>query len=247
MSHLHLVDGVIAPIWWILGYIIALGILGFAVMRVKTTQMHKKVPFVGVVSALMLITMSIPLGFLPFHLNLTVLVGILAGPWLGFIAVFIVNVILAFIGHGGITVVGINTLIIGLELIVGYLLYKTLSTRIKQVTAVAAAVVIALLISTTFMFGVVIATDTGIEHALPHSCNHDHDDGYEQTGQKEQLDDWEQHLEEVHFLAFTGWSAVFIILLLGIALEAFVTALIIKFFMKVRPDMINSVNISSRQ
>ena len=247
LSHLHLVDGVIAPIWWVLGYVIALGILGFAVMKVKTTTMHRKVPFVGVVSALMLITMSVPLGFLPFHLNLTVLVGILAGPWLGLIAVFIVNLILAFIGHGGITVVGLNTLIIGVELIAGYLLYRTFSARVKRVTAVVVAVVIALLISTTFMFGIVIGTDAGIEHALPHHhCNHDHEDTHHDQHHAHEHHEWEQHLEEVHFLAFTGLSAVLIILLLGIALEAFVTALIVKFFMKVRPDMINSVNISSR-
>lgn len=66
----------------------------------KGGDIRRKIPFIGVVGALMLIFMSIPLGFIPVHLSLAVLCGILAGPELGFTAVFAVNTILSLMGHG---------------------------------------------------------------------------------------------------------------------------------------------------
>ena len=41
------------------------------------------------------------------------------GPALSFVSVFVVNLILALLGHGGITAVGINTLTIGIEAALG--------------------------------------------------------------------------------------------------------------------------------
>ncbi|MGE4284541.1 MAG: energy-coupling factor ABC transporter permease [Clostridia bacterium] len=246
MSHLHLVDGIIAPLWWIAGYVATLGIVGIAATRVKKEDLSKKVPFIGVISALMLITMSVPVGFLPFHLNLTVLAGILAGPWLGFIAVFIVNLILAIIGHGGITVVGLNTLIIGTEVLLGYALFKIVKKYMKPVAAVSITVIITLLISTGLMVGVVSAANAGLAYALPHSDHgniQEHADEYEAV-EEDHVDlhhddeDFEDILSEVRIFALSGWGAIGVILLLGIALEAFITSLIIAFFMKVRPEMI---------
>lgn len=246
MSHLHLVDGVISPVWWILGHVISLAILLLAVAKVKKEELAQKVPFIGVLSALMLITMSVPLGFLPFHLNLTVLAGILAGPWIGFIAVFIVNLILAFIGHGGITVVGLNTLIIGMEVVVGYFLFKTVAKYLKPVKAVVVTVMVTLLISTSFMGGVVALTNAGMEHMLPqghHEEEHydetDHHDGSESNQHKE----LSEQLSNVKFFALSGWGAVLVILMLGIIIEAVVTAMVVGFFLKVRPDMIETVKI----
>ncbi|NLY42798.1 MAG: energy-coupling factor ABC transporter permease [Clostridiaceae bacterium] len=225
MSHLHLVDGVLEPVWWVLGYAITLGILGIAVTKVRKVELAKKVPFIGVISALMLITMSIPLGFLPVHLNLTVLAGILAGPWLGFIGVFIVNLILALIGHGGITAVGLNTLIIGVEVFAGSFVYKLLVNRIKPVKASIISVVIALLLSTSLMLGMLAAVNANWEHALSHGDGHT-----SILHEGEPL--------EIGFFALSGWSAFVVILLSGIMLEALVTALVVRFFMKVRPEMV---------
>lgn len=218
MSHLHLVDGVISPLWWITGYVLALGILVFAASRIKKNELSMKVPFIGITGALMLICMSVPLGFLPVHLNLTVLAGILAGPWVGYIAVFIVNIILALIGHGGITVIGLNTLLIGTEVILGHYLFKAVKKWIKPVAAAAIAVFVTLLVSTTFILGIIALTGTGLVHGLmPGSLEHGH-----------------PHIFEV-----SGWGTAVFVLLVGIALEVSVTSLIVAFFLKVRPDMIS--------
>lgn len=252
MSHLHLVDGILPLTWWVTGYVLALVLLGFALSRIKKEAVAKKIPYIGVVAALMLLTMSAPLGFLPFHLNLTVLAGVLAGPWLGFTAVFIVNLILAFIGHGGITVVGLNTLIIGTEVILGYYLFSYLRRHVKPIAAVAVTVVFTLLISTSLMVGLVMLSDAGLVSALPHSHNEhegavsgteDTHDEEERIHQGEEADhdeneDLHEALSEIHIFNISGWSAVGLILLLGITIEALVTSLVVAYFLKVRPDLI---------
>ncbi|MGE4282411.1 MAG: energy-coupling factor ABC transporter permease [Clostridia bacterium] len=238
MSHLHLIDGVLSPLWWISGYILTLGIIMLAASKIKKEELPKRVPFVGVISSLMLITMSVPLGFLPFHLNLTVLAGILAGPWLGFIAVFIVNFILALIGHGGITMVGLNTLIIGVEVLIGYFIFRYASKYIKPVTAATIAVIIALIISTTLMTGVIFAANIGLENALPHNDLEHSEEKQIEDNHEYENEGLEEHLSEIRLFTLSGWGAVALILLLGIGIEALVTSLIIAFFIKVRPEMI---------
>lgn len=156
MSHIHLPDGVIPVAWWVLGYILTAIVLAVAFSRTKLIDTRRKVPFLGIISALMLVAQSVPLGFIPFHLSLAVLAGIVLGPWLGFIAVFVTNLFLAFIGHGGITVVGLNTIVVGSEAIVGYLLFTGLERYLfSPVTAAIIATFIALNISVSLMVGVV--------------------------------------------------------------------------------------------
>lgn len=246
MSHIHLPDGVLPPLWWVIGYIVCFAVLGLMVQRVKGKDVHRRIPFVGVIAAMMLITMSVPLGIIPVHLSLAVLCGIMVGPSLGFIAVFVVNIILAMLGHGGITVVGINTLILGSEVIIGYYLFKLLYKHISITFAAVTSTIIALLVSTTLMVGVLGAT-VGIAEALPG----DHDNEYTEQAQagefqiqpeEVQLDEGTGNLQNalnsINYLAFSGWGAVAIILLVGIFIESLVTGLIVNFFSKVRPDLI---------
>ena len=67
----------------------------------------------------MLVGMSSEIIPIAYHINLTVLAGILLGPWLSIISAVIVNVMLALLGHGGVTVIGLNTLVISTEMIAG--------------------------------------------------------------------------------------------------------------------------------
>jgi len=60
------------------------------------------------------------------HMNLTPLIGILAGPVLGALIVFIVNVLSAAIGHGGWGLIGANVLVNFSEVLVAYLAYRGL-------------------------------------------------------------------------------------------------------------------------
>ncbi len=68
---------------------------------------------------------NIPL-FGGVHLNLTPLIGILAGPVIGGIVMLIVNILSAAIGHGGWGMVGANILVNMTEVAVAYGIYKAL-------------------------------------------------------------------------------------------------------------------------
>jgi len=128
MSHIHIPDGVM-PLWLILlGWIGAACLLGWATRRLGRRDIRQSVPRVGVtlaparsagVAAAMLVAMSTEFAPIGYHMNLTVVAGIMVGPALGIVAAFIVVLILALFGHGGITVVGLNTLVIGAECVLG--------------------------------------------------------------------------------------------------------------------------------
>lgn len=248
MSHIHLPDGVLHEAVWIGAFVICFAIIGIMLKHIKSDEAQKKVPFVGVIAALMLIFMSVPLGIIPVHLGLAALCGILAGPVLGFLAVFVVNIILALIGHGGITVVGLNTIIMGSEAVIGYYLFSLLRRHIKLTYAAGFSAVISLLISMALMVGVLSAT-IGVEEALP---GHSHGTHTEETGGLDTQESHDHHngsdddgglveaVKDFNYFALTGWSAIAVILLLGIILEAFATSLIVGFFSRVRPDLLSS-------
>jgi len=246
MSHIHLPDGVLPLPLVILGYGITALLLFLAMRKLKKEDVRKRVPFVGMIAALMLLTMSVPLGIIPFHLNLAVLTGILAGPALGFIVIFVVNVLLGFLGHGGITVIGLNTLIIGTEIAVGSFLFRFLQKRINWVISAGIATFVALILSTTFMVAVVTVADIGIDVLLPHHEEEHHEEAAHQIRNEEGTEAFAGHrsgileeVEETSFLSLTGWNAIGAIILSGILIETLVSGLIVSFFRKVRPDLIS--------
>jgi len=241
MSHVHLPDGVVPAIWWAAGYLISLIVVFAVLKRLNMEKVRGKIPEMAMMAAVMLITMSVPLGFIPFHMNFAALAGMLMGPGLGFVVVFVVNFILALLGHGGITVMGLNTLIIGVEALVGGAAFRLLRGKFGSVPSAIISTAVALLLSTTLMIlflssiGVVdIQSGGGILHGGYHA--EDGVDGHE--AEKPHRHDTEYIFGGV---ALAGWAAVMAVLFLGIILESVVTALVVSFFMKVRPDIINPV------
>lgn len=158
MSHIHIPDGVLP--WWLWGpgWLAALALVALASRFAMRGESRRSVPLVGAVSALVLVAMSSEIVPIAYHINLTVVAGVLLGPWLGVVSAFIVVFILALLGHGGVTVVGLNTLIISTEMILGWLLVKG-GLRLlgkKHVRLVAgASTVLTLAVSTTMLVGVV--------------------------------------------------------------------------------------------
>ncbi|MHB9002438.1 MAG: energy-coupling factor ABC transporter permease [Coriobacteriia bacterium] len=158
MSHIHIPDGVL-PLWlWVGGWILTLVLVGAAGAIAQRTDARRKVPLLGVVSALMLVAMSSEIVPIAYHINLTVLAGVLLGPLLGIIAAFIVEIVLAMLGHGGVTVLGLNTLLVASEIVVGWALFRalvTLLTARRVRIAAGIATVTALALTTTALVGVV--------------------------------------------------------------------------------------------
>ena len=245
MSHIHLPDGVIPFVWWFGGYIAALLVAIFVLRQIDKDSVRRKIPIAAVMAAVMLITMSIPLGFLPFHLNLSALAGILMGPGLGFVIAFVVNIFMAMMGHGGVTVIGLNTLIIGAEAVLAFLIFSGLRNKLQQSFSSGISVALALVVSITLMIAVVGLSGaidiTGGEAFIAH----DHDHGHEYEEKHEE----EKHAEEKHeegfnlgFMTLTGWAAFLTVVTSGILLESVLTALIVGFLAKVRPDMLGPVH-----
>jgi len=114
VSHLHIPDGVLPPLLWGPGLALALALLLLAV-RATRHEVARKVAYQGALGGLMLAVMSIPVPLfaLEYCLTLAGPVGVLLGAAAGFQVAFVVCVILALLGQGGLTVVGLNALVMG--------------------------------------------------------------------------------------------------------------------------------------
>ena len=158
MSHLHIPDGVL-PLWlWASGWVAALGIVYVAGKFSERAEVRRKVPLLAVVSALMLVAMSSEIVPIAYHINLTIVGGVLLGPALSVIAAFIAEVVLAMLGHGGVTVLGLNTLIIATEMVVGAALFHVVVRLIGRRHvgwSAAVATILTLALTTTIMVGIV--------------------------------------------------------------------------------------------
>ena len=164
MSHIHIPDGVL-PTWlWLGGWLAALAVVFIAGRAAERSQVRRKVPLLAVVSALMLVAMSSEIVPLAYHINLTVIGGVLLGPVLSVIAAFIVEVVLAMLGHGGVTVIGLNTLMMAAEMVLGWALFRALVVVLSKRRlrwAAGVATVLTLATTTTLLVGLVALAGGG--------------------------------------------------------------------------------------
>ncbi len=216
---MHIPDGVL-PVWiWVLGFVIMSLIMGYSLFRLRTMDMRKKIPLLGALSATMLVGMSLPTELiLPgYHINLSVVTGILIGPALGFVAAFIANLILAFMGHGGITVIGLNTLLLGSEAVLGHTLFY-LFKRVPVFWRAALATVVSLFVTTLILIGF-----AALSHLNP-----------------ELLHEGEEHGRELHGGGSIATFAVLVLTIgmIGWIIEAAITGAVVSFIAQVKPDLL---------
>jgi cobalt/nickel transport system permease protein len=218
---MHIPDGVL-PVWlWVIGLIVMFLAVGFCVIRLKTMDLRKKIPLLGTISAAMLIAMSLEVLPLAYHINLSVVAGILLGPVLGFLAAFITNLILALIGHGGVTVIGLNTVLLGSEAVLGHAFFFLFRRRLTVFWSAAGATVLTLFITTATLIGIVAVSHIDpelIRHGADHSATHDH--------------------------GITLMRFAIIVLTLGLIgwiIEAFVTGTVVRFIAQVKPELLGHV------
>ncbi len=80
MTHMHIPDGIL-PVW-LCGFIVMSIVLAFALYRLRTVDVKKKIPLPGGLTSAMLVGISISI--LPgYHINFSVITGILVGSGLG--------------------------------------------------------------------------------------------------------------------------------------------------------------------
>lgn len=225
MSHLHIPDGIMAPIWAMIGILIAAALLTFSIYKLRSGDLKELVPKIGILGAVMLVGMILPLPLIGYHLNLSVLAGIILGPYAAPVATFVVNLILAITGHGGITVIGFNAIIMGAEATLGYHLFNILKRRSSIKRATFTATFIALILSTTLMIGVVALTNidpgeaAGLHQEENLSIGHEDD-----------------HHEGVSLLTFAKIIVPFA--LIGWIIESFIISEVVAFIGQMRPELI---------
>lgn len=240
MSHIHIPDGVL-PIWLVLvGWIATAAIISLCVRRVREIELARKLPLVGIVSALMIVGMSLEIVPIGYHINMTVIAGIILGPALGFISAFMVDLILAMFGHGGITVVGLNTVILGSETVLGFYLFGVFlsvfgKSSFSTVLAAALGTIFSLIISTSLMIGVAYISQVNPERVfhieknsagkiLVFELHGEHKEHEVPTDKKINITTFARI---VLFLGMFGWM-----------LEAAISGLVIRYISHARPDLI---------
>lgn len=218
MTHMHIPDGIL-PVWlWLTGFILMAWMMALALYRLRGMDRKKNIPLLGVLSATMLVAMNLEILPLAYHLNLSVAAGILLGPSLGFVAAFLVNLMLALIGHGGITVIGLNTLLLGAEAFLGHLFFFLLPAKLPVFWRAAISTALALFLVSLLLIAVV-----GVSHAdIDAFLEHDH--GAEQA--------------QAASLSTFAWM-VFGLGILGWIIESAITGAVIRFLSRVRPDLLS--------
>jgi cobalt/nickel transport system permease protein len=228
---MHIPDGVL-PVWIVTaGWIATAVILAFCIRRVGGIDLKRKIPLIGIISALMIVGMTLEIVPIAYHINLTVLAGIVLGPALAFISVFIVDLLISMFGHGGVTVVGLNTIIIGAEAVLGYYLFQLFKGVMRDkslFTESALAALLSLFLSTSIMLGIVYAS-----HVSPEKIEYIGEKISRTVGGTDAIQIRE---DGINFPRFA--KTVFILCPLGWILESVITGLVVKYVFRVRPDLI---------
>jgi cobalt/nickel transport system permease protein len=128
MAHIHLGDGSF-PLWALVVWTaLGAGLVGAVVYRIRRggIETHQiALAGIGAAASFAVFQLNIPV-WGGIHMNLTGLVGILAGPLLGTLIALVVNVFSAALGHGAVGLLGANTLVNASEAIVAYYAFRTL-------------------------------------------------------------------------------------------------------------------------
>lgn len=230
MSHMHLPDGVL-PLWLcLLGYLAVILYLCFYFNYIKKTNSSKKIVLAAIMSAFMIITMSVE--FFSYHFNLSALSGILLGPVFAPMAILTVNILLSIFKHGGISTIGLNTFIVSAEAISAYYLFRYLKPLFKSnLPRVFISTFLALLISTSISILIIY---TGTKN-LAEFADHDHEhceqvscpaDKHEKTNSF----DIKKFLLLIFITGGIGWT-----------IESLFTAFVFDYLNKVKPEVISSL------
>ena len=128
MAHIHLPDGIF-PLWaLVLWNGLAVALFGAVVYRVRQRGLEtRRIALAGIAGAASFAIFQLNLPILGgVHMNLTGLIGILAGPAIGTLMVLVVTILSAVIGHGAWGLIGANTLVNAAEVIITYYVFVAL-------------------------------------------------------------------------------------------------------------------------
>ncbi|MFX1286948.1 MAG: energy-coupling factor ABC transporter permease [Promethearchaeota archaeon] len=118
---MHLPDGLLDPITTTVLWVVTIAFMIFGYFRMgrifEKEDSEKLIPYIGVLAAIIFafqfVNYPIP-GGTSGHLVGGTLVAIILGPWASVIVLFLILVIQSFFGDGGITALGANTFNMGI-------------------------------------------------------------------------------------------------------------------------------------
>jgi cobalt/nickel transport system permease protein len=213
MAHIHLEDGSFTLFWVIVWWTLALLIIASALYLIRRQRIadHRRITMAAfcIAAAFVLSQVELPIPGGAVHISLTPLIGILTGPVIGVLIVFVINILDAAIGHGGWGLIGANTLVGLSEVLFAYGIWRGLKPFFGSVFIRAfTATLCGLILGNFVMMGVVVLS--GIQ-------------GVTQTPG--------QIINGLFLLASVN-TAVAVV-------EAVITGLVVAYFGKMRPDLLD--------
>jgi cobalt/nickel transport system permease protein len=117
---MHIPDGLLDPITIVILWGVTIGFMVLAYFKIsklfKSTDSDKMIPYIGVLAAVIFafqfVNYPIP-GGTSGHLIGGTLVAVILGPWASLTVIFLILVIQSLFGDGGITALGANTFNMG--------------------------------------------------------------------------------------------------------------------------------------
>ena len=171
MAHIHLGEGSF-PLWaLVLWTVLGVALLGAVTYRVrkggiKTNQIA--LAGIGAAASFAIFQLNIPV-WGGVHMNLTGLVGILAGPLLGALIALVVNIFSAALGHGAVGLLGANVIVNASEAIVAYFAFRTLMRMDWDIFPASASAATLGLSAGAILMGAIIVISGVNGSALPRS------------------------------------------------------------------------------
>jgi cobalt/nickel transport system permease protein len=175
VSHLHIPDGVLPPVLWISGLLLMVAVLFLATRR-DAAAGPRAIALRSALGGVMLVVMAIPVPITAFDYCMTLAgpVGVLLGATGALQVSFVVTLILALMGQGGFTVIGLNTLVLGAGAAIARPLYRAMAGALRPAGAMAAATALSQLFSSVLWIALLwlsVRLSPGIlgEHEVAHA------------------------------------------------------------------------------
>ena len=161
---MHISEGVLPGSVLAAGWIIAIALIIISIIwsRKKLGDISEKIPLVAAITAAFFVAclFKVPVPPTSLHLVLSGLAGIVLGP-LSFICIFVGLLLQALLlQNGGITVLGVNSFVMGLPAMLAYFVYKACAKKIKTAVAAGTASVFSIFLSTILL--AIVLTASGI-------------------------------------------------------------------------------------
>ena len=171
MAHIHLGEGSF-PLWALAVW----SVLGVALLAAVTYRIRKggiktnriALAGIGAAASFAVFQLNLPI-WGGIHMNLTGLVGILAGPLLGTLIALVVNIFSAALGHGAVGLLGANVLVNASEAIVAYYAFHTLLGMDWDIFPASASAATIGLSAGAILMGAIIVVSGVNGSALPRS------------------------------------------------------------------------------